>query len=301
MSSAKSATVKPFDALRSRVRDLKLLVKFRLTLTIVLSSVLAYLIVAGTQFNGWALLVLLLGGFFTTSAANTLNQVLERDYDCLMKRTSDRPLAAGRMTVPNAVLLAGIMSLVGVCLLALFNPWTAFLGTLALVSYAFVYTPMKRVSPDAVTIGAVPGALPILIGSAAAEGYLSWLGFSLFAIQFFWQFPHFYAISFLGYDDYRMAGYQLVPERSGEPQFKRLALGALLCSTLLVVLSFAPFYLGQVSIIAAIAVSILSSGFAFFAFRFYQQQNRKTALGMLFYSFVYIPLAFTIFWIDVIL
>lgn len=275
--------------------------KFRLTATIVLSSVLAYLIAVGSAFSPWALLVLSLGGFLTTAAANTLNQVLERDYDKLMKRTAERPLVTGRIKTPDAVLGAGLMSLVGICLLALFNPWTAFLGTLALVSYAFVYTPMKRVSPDAVPIGALPGALPILIGSAAAEGYLSWLGFSLFAIQFFWQFPHFYSISYLGYEDYSKAGYRLVPERNGKPMFRRLGLGALASTLLLSGIAFVPYLLGHVSIVASILVALLSLGFARFAYRFYREAGRKQALGMLFYSFLYIPVAFLIYWIDSII
>ena len=162
-----------------RIQDLLQLVKFRLSATVVLSSLLAYLIAASGEVSLTAMLILAAGGFLTTGAANTLNQVLEKDFDRLMKRTANRPLAAGRMTISEAVLAAGFMSLFGISLLAVFNPWTAFFGTFALVSYAFVYTPMKRVSPGAVAIGAIPGALPTLIGCVAAQGELTWLGLTL--------------------------------------------------------------------------------------------------------------------------
>ena len=212
-SEAKQGSIEmPFASLWSRIQDLAQLVKFRLSATVVISSLLAYLIAAAGEINIMALVILAAGGFLTTGAANTLNQVLEKDFDRLMKRTADRPLAAGRMKISDAVLAAGFMSLFGISFLALFNPWTAFFGTFALVSYAFVYTPMKRVSPGAVAIGAVPGALPTLIGCVAAQGELTALGLTLFAIQFCWQFPHFWSIAYLGYEDYSNAGYKLVPE-----------------------------------------------------------------------------------------
>lgn len=213
-----------FDRFAAKLRDYSLLVKLRLNLTVVFSSVVAYMIAAGEQSSWLAVGILALGGFWVTGAANALNQVLEKDFDKQMKRTADRPLASGRMKMGEAVLAAGFMSLLGVSLLALFNPWTAFLGTLALVSYAFIYTPMKRVGPEAVIIGAVPGALPTLIGCTAAQGELSWLGVALFVAQFLWQFPHFWSIGFLGYDDYHKAGYQLVPHKAGAPDWASVGL-----------------------------------------------------------------------------
>jgi len=159
------------------------LVKFRLNLTVVFSSVMAYLIAAQGTVD-WASVCLLgLGGFLVTGAANALNQVLEKDYDKLMKRTMNRPLAAGRMTISEAVMAAGFMSIFGIGILASFNPWTAFLGTIALMSYAFIYTPMKRVSPIAVLVGAIPGALPMMIGCVAIEGDLTSLAIALFGLM----------------------------------------------------------------------------------------------------------------------
>ncbi|MEO0332335.1 MAG: heme o synthase, partial [Bacteroidota bacterium] len=271
-----------------KVRDYQQLVKLRLNLTVVFSSLMAYLIGASGPIDWIALLVLALGGFLVTGAANTLNQVLESEFDANMKRTADRPLAAGRMKSSEAVMAAGMMSMFGITLLALFNPWTAFFGTLALVLYAFLYTPMKRISPLAVTIGAVPGALPTLIGVVAAQGTITTLGITLFFIQFLWQFPHFWSIGWLGFEDYKKAGYKIMPERNGQ-QDPNIAFQALLYALFLIPVSFVPFYLGETGIVSMISLLVLSVLYAVFAFIFYKKQNRKAALGLMFYSFCYIP------------
>lgn len=287
---------------RQGLRDFSALVKLRLSLTVVLSSVLAYLVALSPGgFSWWALFVLFAGGFLTTGAANVLNEILERDYDRQMARTKNRPIAVGRLSTSDALLYAGFMMLFGISLLALFNPWTAFLGTFSLVSYAFVYTPMKRFGPSAVIIGAVPGALPALIGCAAAEGYISTLGVTLFVIQFFWQLPHFYAIGYLGYADYKKAGFKLVPELNGVVDAKRLGRDAWLAAIVLVPLAFVPFVLGVTSLLAAILVASLGLIFSHYAWRFWAAPERSTALRVMFASFGYIPLAFLIFWLDQIL
>ncbi|MEL6140727.1 MAG: heme o synthase [Bacteroidota bacterium] len=284
---------------RQSLRDLSALVKLRLSLTVVLSSVLAYLVaLPAGWFSWWALFVLFTGGLLTTAAANVLNEILEREYDQQMARTKDRPIAAGRLSMSDALLYAGFMSLIGITLLALFNPWTAFLGTFSLVSYAFVYTPMKRVGPSAVLIGAVPGALPALIGCTAATGDVTWLGFTLFTMQFFWQLPHFYAIGYLGYEDYKKAGFRLVPERDEQADAQKLGRDAWLAAIILVPLAFVPFLLTAVSLSAAVIVAAIGLIFSQFAWRFWQKSNRQTALRMMFASFAYIPLAFLIFWLD---
>lgn len=284
-------------------RDFSALVKLRLSLTVVLSSMLAYLVaLPAGQFSWWALFVLFSGGFLTTAAANILNEVLERDFDKQMERTKNRPLAEGRWTMSEAVLYAGFMSLAGISFLALFNPWTAFLGTFSLVSYAFVYTPWKRVNPAAVLVGAVPGALPALIGCAAAQGGITSLGITLFVIQFFWQLPHFYAIGYLGYADYKKAGFKLVPENdNGQVNANQLGRDALIAALALVPLAFVPTYLGVVSLGAASLVALLGLGFAYFAWAFWRSPERSTALYMMFASFAYIPLAFLVYWLDQLL
>ena len=147
-----------------KIIDFGLLVKFKLTLLVLFSALMSYAIVSDRPVNGWHMLMLAIGGFFVTGSANALNQVLERDYDRLMPRTANRPVVTGRMSVSTAVLLAGLMALLGITFLTLFNPLTGFLGSLSLMSYAFVYTPLKRSTPLAVAVGAVPGALPLIIG-----------------------------------------------------------------------------------------------------------------------------------------
>ncbi|MEM9527221.1 MAG: heme o synthase [Bacteroidota bacterium] len=282
-----------------RLTDLAALVKFRLSATVVLSSVLAYLVALGAgTFSWWAIIVLTTGGFLTTAAANVLNEILEKDYDKLMARTSSRPLAEGRLSSSDALLIAGFSSMGGITLLALFNPWTAFLGMVSLISYSFVYTPLKRVGPVAVLVGAIPGALPALIGCAAAQGQITYLGLTLFAIQFCWQLPHFYAIGYLGFSDYKKAGFKLVPElANGEVDAQLLGRDSIMAAALLLPLAVVPYLLGVTSWWAVAIVVVLSAAFLRFALQFQALPERKTALGMMFFSFAYLPLAFTAYWL----
>ncbi|MBK7410227.1 MAG: protoheme IX farnesyltransferase [Saprospirales bacterium] len=280
-----------------KVTDYKLLVKFRLTLTVVFSALMAFFIASKEDVQLAAVVVLALGGFFVTGAANALNQVLEKDYDKLMKRTADRPLAAGRMTVSEAVLAAGLMAMVGIMLLALFNVWAAFFGMLSLVAYAFLYTPLKRYSPMAIPVGAVPGALPMLIGCVAAQGELTMLAFALFSIQFAWQFPHFWSIGWLGYDDYRIAGYKMLPERAGErdPNTGLYAAGYAL---ILIPLGFSLPWLGVTGMTSAIFMAVLSLVYAALGWNLYRKQDRKAALKLMFGSLLYLPLILVAFYLD---
>lgn len=285
--STKVTTASSAGLLGQKVQDYVVLVKFRLSATVVFSSVMAFLIGAFGSVSGWAVLTLALGGFLVTGAANALNQVLEKDYDRLMKRTADRPLAAGRMKVSEAVLAAGFMCLIGITLLALFNPWTAFLGMAALVSYSFVYTPLKRISSIAVTVGAIPGALPTMIGCVAAQGEITALAWALFLIQFLWQFPHFWSIGFLGFEDYRKAGYQFMPGIDAPD--RGAAWQALGYSLLLLLAGALPYVFGATGVISLVVVSALGLGYVFLSWRFVKRHDRKSALGLMFYSFAYIP------------
>ncbi len=282
----------------TKLRDYKLLVKFRLSATVVFSSVMAYLIASPTGLVNWtAIAVLAIGGFLVTGAANALNQVLEKDYDKLMKRTANRPVATGRMSVSEAVMAAGFMSLIGISLLALFNVWAAFFGTIALVSYAFLYTPMKRISPLAVVIGAVPGALPALIGCVAAQGELTMLGLSLFAIQFFWQFPHFWSIGWLGFEDYQKAGYKLLPSRDGQRD-RNTGFQSFIYALFLLPIGLLPYWIGAAGLTSAIIVGVLGLLYALLSWNFYQQNDRKAALRVMFYSFLYNPMTLIVLFMD---
>ena len=283
--------------LRQKVQDFKLLVKLRLNLTVVFSAVMAFIIASEGPINLGALLLLALGGFFITGGANALNQVIEKDFDKLMDRTADRPVASGRMSVSDAVLLAGLMSLGGITMLGLFNPWAAFFGSLALVSYAFLYTPMKRVSSMAIPIGAFPGALPMLIGCVAFQGTLTWLAIALFSIQFLWQFPHFWSIGWLGFDQYKKAGYRFIPEQAGKRD-PNLGLFSGLYALILVPVVFSLYFLGVSGITSAIIAAVLSVVYAYFGWNLYRKQDRKAALMLMFSSFFYLPLVLVAFWID---
>ncbi len=279
-----------------KLGDYGLLVKYRLSATVVFSSVMAFLIGAGGHVSALAVGILALGGFLVTAAANALNQVLEKDYDRLMKRTADRPLATGRMKVSEAVLAAGLMCMCGIALLALFNPWTAFLGMLAMLSYAFVYTPLKRISALAIPVGAIPGALPAMIGCVAAQGEITLLAWALFSIQFLWQFPHFWSIGMLGYADYRRAGFRFIPGwETPDPRIARQAFGTAL---MLVPMSIVPWVLKTSGVISMVAVVLLSFGYAWMAWRFQRHYDRASALGLMFYSFGYIPLTFVALYAD---
>ena len=277
-------------AFKQKIEDYKVLVKHRLNLLVVFSAAMAYITTVQGAFSWRELMTLSLGGFLVTGASNALNEVLEKDYDKQMKRTENRPLATGRMTTSEAVLAAGLMSLVGLMLLALFNPLTVLLGSLSLISYAFVYTPMKRVSPIAVLIGAFPGALPVLIGSVAVTGTITPLGMSLFAIQFLWQFPHFWAIAWLADEDYKAAGFNLLPSKEGKLD-SSVGWNSFMYTLFMIPASVAPFALGKTGAVSAIVLGVAAVVFAYFAFQLYKKCSREAARQLMFCSFFYLPIA----------
>jgi protoheme IX farnesyltransferase len=179
----------------------------------------------------------------------------------------------------------------------LFNPWASFFGVIALLSYAFLYTPMKRISPSAVAIGALPGALPMLIGCVAFQGELTSLAFTLFLIQFFWQFPHFGAISWLGFEDYQKAGFKFVVEKDGK-QNPTIGLQSVIYAICLLPVGFVPFLTGVTGAISAVVAAVMTLGYAWFGWNLYKQTDRKAAMQLMFYSFFYLPIVLTALWLD---
>jgi protoheme IX farnesyltransferase len=287
------------SSVKQMFSDFNALVKLRLSLTVVFSSTMAYLIALEGTPSLLQITVLSLGGFLVTGAANILNEVLERDFDKLMRRTANRPLASGRMDIANAVLMAGFMSLFGITFLALFNTGTALLGTIALVSYAFLYTPLKRVNPAAVTIGAIAGALPTLIGCVAAQNTVSLLGITLFSVQFLWQFTHFWSIAFLGFEDYQRAGYKFIPtDFRSNTISRRVGTQAFVNSLLLLLVVFVPYFLGIVGVVSTVFVALISLCFSYFAWNFYSRFDKNAALKLMFSSFLYIPLVLLAYFFD---
>jgi protoheme IX farnesyltransferase len=289
VSNTKEVAITNRTGIAQAIYDFKLLVKFNLSLLVIFSSVTAFMIASQGNFTFYGALLLSIGGFLVTGAANILNEVLERDYDKLMKRTADRPIAAGRMSVSSGVLLAGLMCLSGVALLSLFNPMTGLLGMISLVTYAFIYTPMKRQTPFSVVVGAVPGALPMMIGCVAAEGgELSMLAITLFSLQFLWQFLHFFPIAWLGHEDYTIAGFKLMPTRSGEPR-PIVGLYCVLAAMLLIPLGFVPYYLGISGIVSLVVMVLAALGCAWYGYRFYRECTKEAARRVMFCSLIYLP------------
>lgn len=280
------------DELIGKINDIGLLVKFKLTLLVVLTSFASYAIVAGASFSWVIGGLLFIGGFLVSSAANALNQVLEKDFDQLMDRTKGRPIVTGRLKSSDAVLIAGIFSLIGITCLSIINPLTGLLSMISLLIYAFVYTPIKRHSTLAVAIGAIPGALPMMIGCTAFTGSITSMAIALFAIQFLWQFPHFWAIGYIGKEDYDKAGFKLLPIVDGELD-RKLGLHSSIYAFLLL-LVVASLYTIGVSMIAVALCLVLSIAYFIFSIQFHLRFDRKSALNLMFSSFIYLPLVLII-------
>lgn len=283
--------------LKQAFADFGLLVKFKLTLLVLFSAVMSYAIVSEGKVQLSAMLLLTFGGFFVTGAANALNQVLERDYDRLMPRTANRPVVTGRMSVSTAVLLAGFMALFGISMLSMFNMTAGFLGTLAFISYAFIYTPMKRTTPLSVAVGAIPGALPLIIGCVAYEQTISPMAWMLFSLQFLWQFPHFWAVAWMADDDYKKAGFYLLPSKDGKKDATTGLLSFLFC-LLLVGNSVIAYWLGYVGLTATLVLVALNLFWAWKCWGLYKTCSREAARTQMFISFAHLPLSLIVLLLD---
>lgn len=273
-----------------------MLVKLNLTNMVVMSSVFAYFIAAGMAFDWFVLILLTIGGYTITGAANGINQVLEKEFDALMERTKARPVTAGRMSTAEAVLISGLLLVVGTGCLAMINPLCAFIGMLSFVLYAFLYTPMKRYSTLSVAIGAVPGAMPVLIGAVAFEGTFTVLGLLLFLIQFLWQFPHFWAIAYLSFDDYDRAGYKLLPTSEDGSLDKNLGLYSTLYSLLIIPTVLWAYLSGmETSLLVIVGVILVTLYYSWMGMRLQFNPNRATARGLMFSSFAYLPIVLILY------
>jgi heme o synthase len=281
----------------AKIEDLKALVKFRLTLFVVISSVVGYLMALQGPLQIDQLILLACGGFLITGASNTLNQVLEREYDAIMVRTAGRPLPAGRMDLTEAIIWAGLMAVAGILLLALFNMLTAILGAASLVIYAFIYTPLKRITPLSVAVGAIPGALPAMIGCIALEGKLSLLSLTLFGLQFFWQFPHFWAIGWLGFDEYKKAGFKVMPLPSPERDAS-IGMYSTLYALFLVPISLLFVFYPPVSMIAIALLCLAAIAFAYVAWGLFLHNDILRAKRLLYMSLMYLPFIQIVLLID---
>src|ERR1700712_6356 len=227
-------------AIASKVKDYFQLIKFTLSFMVVFSCIVCYLLAPNVTFNLLSVLLLFVAGMLITGSANAINQAVEKDTDALMKRTAGRPVASGRMNENEAFTFAAITGFAGVLIMwQWFNLASALIGLFSLFLYAFIYTPLKKINSVAVLVGAFPGALPCLIGWVAGTNEFSVGGWVLFAIQFLWQFPHFWAIAWIAHKDYSAAGFKLLPSDKGPTKFT--ALQAIMYSTMMIPVGLLPY------------------------------------------------------------
>lgn len=292
--------------------DFSKLIKFRLTFLVVFSASVTFLIGSKIQvdrailpqidWNNW--LILIAGGFLVTGAANCFNEIIEKDLDKLMTRTKDRPMPAGRMTTGQGLVLGLIMGMAGTWLLGKLNLETGLLSVFSILLYAFAYTPLKRKSPIAVFVGAIPGALPPLIGYLAALGdttVFSVVDYQiagiLFLVQFVWQFPHFWSIAWVLDDDYKKAGFRLLPTKKRD---KTSAIVTFVSTLVLIPVSLLPtiygfggYYIAGVSVLAGLL-------FSWYGYQLVVKMDLPSARKVMFCSFFYIPLVQLVLLFDLI-
>ena len=260
--------------------------KFRLSFLVILSALSGYLFAGGK--DGLIIFYLMLGGTLVTAASNGANQIWERDLDKFMNRTNQRPLPTGQMSVREAYIICTCSLISGTILLAMINWKSAALGLLAFITYVFIYTPLKQKTPWAVFVGAFPGAIPPLLGAIAHTNAFGFEPGVLFFVQFTWQFPHFWAIAWVLYDDYLKAGFSLLPSKTGRS--KHSAFQIMIYALALIPFSLVPWLLGWTGIYSLIIASVLGIGFFLYAYKLYHSLEVSDARKLMFASFVYLPI-----------
>ena len=280
------------------MRNFTEITKFRLSVSVLFSSVAGYLLGAETiDFN--ILLLLCVGGYCMVGASNVYNQIIERDLDALMDRTKNRPLPAGRISVRAAFVLASVLTITGIVLLYIINPTTAMFGAISIFMYVSLYTPLKTKTPLSVFVGAFPGAIPFMLGWVAATNDFGIEPGTLFMIQFFWQFPHFWAIGWFLFDDYKKGGFYMLPNGRRD---KGTAIQVMLYTIWTVLASLIPAVgvTGRLFItpISAVLIAGLGIWLIYYAYRLYRQQSAKAAKQLMLVSVSYITLLQIIYVLD---
>jgi protoheme IX farnesyltransferase len=270
--------------------DFKEITKARLALSVVFSSIAGYLLGA-YQIEWTALLLLAFGGYCMVGASNAFNQVIEKDLDALMSRTRNRPIPAGRMSVNQVLSVAVVMTLLGVIALYILNPKTAMFGAISIFLYTSVYTPLKTKSPLAVFVGAFPGAIPFMLGWVAATNEFGIEPGTLFMIQFFWQFPHFWALGWMLDEDYKKAGFKMLPTGHKD---KGTAVQIIMYTVWMIIISVIPAFgiTGrlQLSIPGAVLVFLMGMVMLIYAFRLFEKRDNASARKLMLASVTYISL-----------
>jgi len=267
-------------------RHFMLFTKFRLSFLVVLSALSGYLFAEGS--DPVEITYLILGGAFVTAASNGANQIWERDLDKLMNRTAHRPIPTGAIQVSTGIFLVILLLISGTVLLYLINLKSALLGLGAFVTYVFMYTPLKTKTPWAVLVGAFPGAIPPFLGAIAATNQFGFLPGILFFIQFTWQFPHFWAIAWVTHEDYKKAGFHLLPSIHGKS--KQSAFQIMLYSLALIPFSLGPWLFGWTGNITFIVVASLGIVFFLYAYKLFLSLEDSDARKLMFASFIYLPI-----------
>ncbi|MGJ3233510.1 heme o synthase [Marivirga sp.] len=286
------------DLVLSYVRNLFILLKPRLSFLVAFSSAFGYVLgFSGTGINYTILAFLSLGGFLVSGSAVTINQILEVDYDKTMDRTKNRPLPTGRISIQEAIVFSIITGIAGLGLLLIYtNVLTVILSLISLILYSFVYTPLKRVGPVAVFVGAIPGALPPLLGWVAATNGFSIEAWIIFGIQFIWQFPHFWAIAWVADEDYKKAGFKLLP--SGGKKDLNTAIQIMIYTLFLIPLGLLPTMFGITGIYSALVATICGVLFLSQTFYLMKECSKEAALKIMFGSFLYLPIVQVAYLLD---
>lgn len=283
---------KNIRSIGTRLRDYMLLVKFSLTIMVVFSAVVSYLLAPKVvDYDVVMIFILFVAGFLVTGSANTINQIVEKDTDALMKRTAKRPIASGRMGITEGWVFAVLTGVTGVFLMwYFFNGLAAGLSLFSLFLYAFIYTPLKKVNSMSVLVGAVPGALPCLIGYAAGNDVIDFGGWAIFGIQFFWQFPHFWAIAWIAHKDYEAAGFRMLPSEKGPTKYS--AVQSIIYSLLLVPVGVLPYFAGLTGWLSLMIVLVANFGMVYLSVRLYRDMEVKAARRVMFGSYIYLMVVF---------
>jgi protoheme IX farnesyltransferase len=282
----------------SIISDFKEITKMRLSLSVVFSSLAGYLLGVETV-NGYILLLLAFGGYFMVGASNAFNQIIEKDLDALMERTKNRPIPAGRMSVNSAFILATVFTILGITILYIINPQTAMFGAISIFLYTSAYTPLKTKTPLSVFVGAIPGAIPFMLGWVAATDNFGIEPGTLFMLQFFWQFPHFWAIGWFLHDDYQKAGFNMLPTGKRD---KATAVQTILYTVWTILVSIIPVFgfTGelQLTIVGAVAVFLLGLVMFYYAVQLFKKMTAIAARHLMLASVLYITLVQIIYVLD---
>jgi protoheme IX farnesyltransferase len=297
MQENKTITNSTSFALASKVKDYFQLIKFTLSFMVVFSTVVSYLLAPNIRFDLLQVLLLFIAGMLITGSANSINQAFEKDTDAVMKRTAKRPVASGRMSVTEAYTFAFVSGLLGVAMMwYFFNFQSAMLGLFCLFLYGFIYTPLKKINSIAVLVGALPGALPCLIGWVAATDEFSAGGWILFAIQFLWQFPHFWAIAWVAHQDYTKAGFKLLPSDKGPTKFT--ALQSVMYSVMMIPIGIMPHYYEMSGLVSLWIVLACNLCMVYLSIVLYIRMDVASARKVMFGSYFYLMIVFLSLYAD---